>query len=98
MVCTAFNSSYGGIQCLCPTGTTYIIKDKLNLKNKDQVVCAFSQKPFLWEHSLYDVRIPDYLPSRPMASEDRTTLHAFILSQPSTLSDTHKELNGKEVG
>lgn len=78
--------------------TTYIIKNKLNLKNKDQVVCEFSQKPFLWEHSLYDVCIPDYLPSRPMASEDRTTLYAFILSQPSTLTDTHKELKGKEVG
>lgn len=29
---------------LAPTGTTYIIKDKLNLKNKDQVVCTFFSK------------------------------------------------------
>lgn len=82
MVCTAWNFSYGGSSASGPhrhlySRTTCIIKDILNLKNKDQAVSAFSQKPFLWEHSLYDVCVPDYLPNRPMASEDRTTLYVF---------------------
>lgn len=103
VVCTACNFSYGGSSASGPhrhlySRTTCIIKDIPNLKNKDQAVSAFSQKPFLWEHSLYDVCVPDYLPNRPTASEDRTTLYAFISSQPSTLSETHEELNGKEVG
>lgn len=98
VVCTACNFSYGGSSASGPhrhlySRTTCIIKDILNLKNKDQAVSAFSQKPFLWEHSLYDVCVPDYLPNRPTASEDRTTLYAFISSQPSTLSETHEELN-----